>query len=427
MLKGAFGSLALKIANTVLSLLLAVVLARVLGVGNYGIYVFCLSIVQILSIPAMLGGQQLLVREAAAYKTKGEYHLLRGLLIRFRQASLLASVLLALAAAGIGCWAYQDSPMLLPFLLATTLIPLYTGMQLQAAALRGLRRVLQGQAALTLLPALVMAIVGCIFYLSGQRLGAEAALIAQLISSAILVAMTAVLLQIQLPRGAKEAKPEFETAKWARSALPLLFAGGMQILNRETSVLVLGILQAPEEVGLFRVAQRGAMLVSFGLLAVNMAIAPVVSEMFAKGQKQLLQRMINKSILGILAFALPVGLGLILGGRWILPFVFGQEYAAAYLPLVILVLGQLVNASLGSVGLILNMAGLERLTAWGVAIAALASLILNLALIPFWGTSGAAIASSASLVIWNVLLFIWLYRKTGILSTIVPARLAGKG
>jgi len=421
------GSLALKIANTALSLVLAVTLARLLGVEHYGIYAFCLSMVQVISIPAMLGGQQILVREAAAYQAKGKHQLLRGLLIRFRQASLLASSLLALTAAGIGYLSYQGSQMLVPFLLAAALVPLYTGMQLQAAALRGLRKVLQGQAALTLLPLLVMSIVGVQYWASGQRLCAEVPLIAQLCSSTALVLLTAVLLQCHLPEAAKRAKPAFETSRWAKSALPLLFAGGMQILNKEISVLVLGILQTPEEVGLFRVAQRGSILVSFGLIAVNMAISPVVSEMYAKGQRQLLQRMINKSIMGILAFALPVALGLILGGRWILPFVFGQEFAAAYVPLVILVLGQLVNAGLGSVALILNMVGLERLTAKGVTIAALTSLILNFTLIPYWGPTGAAIATSISLALWNLLLFIWLYRETGIVSTIVPARLGGRG
>jgi O-antigen/teichoic acid export membrane protein len=102
--------------------------------------------------------------------------------------------------------------------------------------------------------------------------------------------------------------------------------------------------------------------------------------------------------------------------------VFGQEYAPAYLPLVILCLGQLINSSMGSVGLILNMAGLERFTARGVAIAAIASVLLNSALIPFFGPAGAAIATSTSLIIWNVLLFIWLYRETGIVSTVLPMR-----
>lgn len=423
LIRGASGSLVLKIANTALALLMAVVLARALGVENFGIYAFCLSVVQILSVPAMLGGQQLLVREVAAYQTKGEYHFLRGILLRFRQASLLTSVFLALAVAGIGYIVYQDSPMLIPFLVAAAITPLHTAMRLQGAALRGLRHVLMGQAALTIRPALVMAIVGSLYWVTGRKLGAEAALSAQVAGSAVLVTLTFILLQRLLPSEAKTAHPMFETSKWAKNAMPFVFAGGMQILNNQTSVVLLGILQSPEDVALFRVAQRGALLIPFGREAVNMAIAPIVAEMFTSGEKKRLQRMINKSILAVLVFALPVALVLLLGGKLIIPFVFGQEYASAYLPLAILCLGQLANASMGLSFVILNMAGLERYTARGVAIAAIVSVVLNIALIPFFGAIGAAVATSTSLAIWNILLFRWLYRETGIASTILSIKI----
>jgi O-antigen/teichoic acid export membrane protein len=151
-----------------------------------------------------------------------------------------------------------------------------------------------------------------------------------------------------------------------------------------------------------------------------MTIAPTISQMFADREKERLQRMISKSILAVLAFALPVALGLILGGKWIIPFIFGQEYSPAYLPLIVLCLGQLVNAGMGSVGIILNMAGLERYTATGVAIAAVVNVVLNFALIPYFEATGAAVATSTSLIIWNILLCFLLYRKTGIVSTIFP-------
>ena len=416
LIRGASGSLVLKIVNTALGLLVAVVLARVLGVENFGVYAFCMSIVQILTVPAMLGGGQLLVREVAAYQTKGEYHFLRGLLTRFRQASFLASLFLVLLAGFIGYIAYHGSQLLIPFLIALCTIPLLSAFRLQGAALRGLRYVLYQPLTQALRPALVIIIVGSIYYFVQPNLGPEVALSAQFVGCAFLVLFTFVLLRRLLPIEAKNAQPKYETSRWIKSALPFVFASGMQILNKETSVIFLGILQTPEEVGLFRVAQRGALLIPFGLQAVNMAIAPTISQMYTKGEKERLQRMISKSILAVMVFALPVALVLILGGKWILPFVFGQEYVPAYLPLVILCMGQLLNACMGSVGLILNMAGLERITAKGVAIAAIINIVLNAVLIPFLGTIGAAIATSITLMIWNFLLFIWLYRETGIVS-----------
>jgi O-antigen/teichoic acid export membrane protein len=70
------------------------------------------------------------------------------------------------------------------------------------------------------------------------------------------------------------------------------------------------------------------------------------------------------------------------------------------------------------VGLILNMVGLERITALGVVVAAVINVFLNVLLIPFLGTLGAAVATSVSLIVWNVLLAIWLFKATGFVSTL---------
>lgn len=423
LIRGASGSLVFKIGSTAFGLLMAVVLARVLGIEQFGIYAFCLSIVQILTVPAMLGGQNILIREVAAYQAKGEFHFLRGLLTRFRQASFLVSLILSLIAACFGYFFYRGGPMQTPFLLATCLVPLYAAIQLQDAGIMGLRYILLGQAAQTFRPALFIMVVGGVFWYSGKDLKAEAALLAQILVSGVLFITTFFILRHVMPPGAKSAKPGYEMPRWTRSMIPFVFAGSMQILSSETSVVVLGILLEPKDVGLFRVAQRGAMIIPFGLHAVNMAIAPIISELYANHEMKRLQQVISKSIVAVLAFALPATTILILGGRWLIPLVFGADFSPAYVPLVILCFGQLVNSGMGSVGLTLNMVGLERFTARGVAIAAAISIVLNVVLVPRFGVSGAAIATTCSLITWNVLLFIWLYRETGIISTFFPSQL----
>jgi O-antigen/teichoic acid export membrane protein len=416
LIQGAFGSFGLKLGQTLLSLVWAVVLARLLGVDGFGIYVFCISIVNLLTIPSMLGGQQLLVREVAAYNAKDELHFLFGLLQRIRQATTTASILLSLCAAGVGWWIYQESPLRWPFLIAMSLIPLITAMNLQGAVLWGLRNVLLGQANRVLLPALCLVVISFISWFKRPAFTPTIALAAYAASAGLLVIAIHVVMRLVFPKSTSPIKPAYENSRWMHSMLPFMFSDAMQMLNNETSVVLLGAMQGVEAVGLFRVGQQGAGLVPFGLLAVNMAIAPIVAELFAKGEKQRLQNMISRSIIAIMGFAIPVALCLILGGRWLLPLVFGRQFAPAYIPLVVLCLGQLVNTCAGSVGLILNMVGLEHLVARGVAIAALINVALNAVLIPFWGPTGAAIASSTSLAIWNVLLTRWLYKKTGIIS-----------
>jgi len=397
--------------------MLAVVLARLLGVKGFGIYAFCISVVNLLMIPSMIGGQNLLVREIAAYRAKEEYSLLRGLVRRIRQMTTAASFFIALCAACIGMLIYQDSQMEIPFITAMALVPLMAALELHGAALRGFRYILTGQVFLALLPAFVIILFCLMIWVHGAAPSPETAIIAHAAASGLLVAAVLICFSRLQPDGVKTARPAYETSRWIGSMLPFVFAGGMQVLNREISVIFLGTMQGPEEVGLFRVAQRGAGLVPFGLMAVNMAIAPTVSELFAKGDKQRLQEIITKSTRAILGFAAPMAFLLILGGKWLIPFVFGPEYAPAYILLVILCLGQLFNAAMGSVGLILNMGGFENIVARGVTAAAVANIIFNLSLIPVLKATGAAIASCFSLIILNCFLVVVLYRKTGIKST----------
>jgi O-antigen/teichoic acid export membrane protein len=398
--------------------MLAVILARVLGAEGFGIYVFCISIVNLLTVPAMMGGQNLLVREIAAYKVKGQYHFLRGMIQQMRWTSITASFTIAFCGAGIGLWVYQGTRMQTPFLISMAIIPFVTAMNLQGALLRGLRYILLGRVTLALLPLLTILLIFGVVLFPEITLDPVSTLGAYGLSAVILVVIGFFLILRLLPPEAKAVKPEYETSRWIKSMLPFVFAGGMQVFNKEASIVFLGIMQDVGSVGLFRVAQRGAELIPFGLLAVNMAIAPSISGLYAKGDMQRLQYIINKSIIAVTAFAVTVTAVLITGGKWLLPLIFGQEFLAAYTILVILCIGQLVNAITGSAALVMNMIGMELMVAWGMAIASLVIIVLNLTLIPSLGATGAAIASSASLMVLNISMFIYLYRKTGIFSAI---------
>jgi len=107
----------------------------------------------------------------------------------------------------------------------------------------------------------------------------------------------------------------------------------------------------------------------------------------------------------------PVTLVFVLFGERFLALAFGPGYAGGHTTLAILALGQLVNAGMGSVGVLLNMTGHERDTLRGVAIAAVANVVLGLVLIPLFGLEGAATATAVTLIIWNLLLRQAVWRR----------------
>ena len=421
LIRYASGSFLIRVTFTALNLALAIVLARLLGAQGFGIYAFCLAASQVLAVPAMLGMQQLVVREFATYRSQEAFGLMRGLLRRARQSVLLASLILVLVAGALSyiLTARLDALQLTAFWMALLLVPLTAMLQVHNAALRGLRWIVQGQLGQVLQLALALLFVCALYILLPHGLQVEHAVATQITGAAVALAVLMIFLHKALPAAARQAQPQYQTSAWLHSAWPMLLFGGMQILNQEVSIIMLGVLGTAEEVGYFRVAQRGAMLVLFGLQAVTLTIGPTISSLYAHGQMQLLQEVLTKSARAILAYSLPTALFLMLGGFWIIPVIFGVEFSPAAWPLVVLCAGQLVNAGFGAVGIALTMTRNERLTAKGVTIAGIANVVLNALLIPIWGTIGAAAATSLSIMLWNILLAAWLYQRLGLTTTAI--------
>jgi O-antigen/teichoic acid export membrane protein len=219
-----------------------------------------------------------------------------------------------------------------------------------------------------------------------------------------------------MPAPVKAMAAVYDTQLWLKSALPFMFLGAMRLVNQRTDIIMLGFFRPIEEVGIYRAVVQGATLVSFVLISINMVLAPIISGLYTQGKLHQLQRLVTISARGILFLTLPLVLFLLIGGHWILSFLFGVEFGAGANALRILCAGQLINAVTGSVGIILNMTGHEKYAVRGVAVAAGANIVLNLLLIPQFGIEGAAAATATSLVIWDVLLCWWVYKHVGVVS-----------
>ena len=89
-IKSALGSFLIKIGTIFLSFISAIILARILGVQGFGVYSFCFSIVQLLTVPAMLGLQIYAVREVSNYRSHGQWEYMKGFLYRGTQGILMA-------------------------------------------------------------------------------------------------------------------------------------------------------------------------------------------------------------------------------------------------------------------------------------------------------------------------------------------------
>ncbi len=422
MIISSLGAMTLKVSAKLIAFITSVVLARILGADGFGAYSYILSIIQILSVIAMLGLPQLIVRQISVYQVRKAWPLFRGFIRRSFQSTLVSSLLI-IVAAYMGAeffFSERENSFYAVFRVALLLLPLLVLLNVCSSFFWGLKKIVLHQFFMEFLrPALFLLLMGGVyqFYQHNPSLGLTVGI--QVLSLFIICLAVIIIMRMMIPEGAKHAKPDYHTSSWLGSAAPLLFAQCMLTINGQANAILLGMLDEPASVGIFKIAQSLSELIAFGLIAVNMALAPTVSSLYADGQLDRLQNMVTKSVRFVSLFAILAALVLLLGGKMIIGAFYGDEFVSAASPLSVLCCAQIVNSMMGSVVLLLNMTGYEKITARGVAISALINVALNLLLIPYYGVMGAAIATSASIVLWNVYLAKMLAIKTGIFSTVL--------
>ena len=411
--RDTLGSMSLKLANVGLTFLTTVLLARLLGPSDYGMYALVYATISLLSVPSEFGLPTLVVRETARGMLNQDYASVQGVWRWTGRATTLISLtLVVLTLAGI--WLFKEpltSQRLITFLWALALVPLIALGDLRGAALSGLHRVVAGQLPEFLVRPGIFALLLAVAALAGNAsLSAPMAMALYVFSSALAFGFGAWLLWRATPLPVRRALPSFNNRAWLLSALPLALIGGMQIINQQASILLQGFFLPDAAIGIYRIALQVAVLASFGLMAINLVLTPRFATLYAQGDMAKLQRLVTASAKVILIFNLVLTVGFIVWGKLFLLLAFGSPYETAYIPLIILLVGQLINSGAGSVGLLLNMSGYERETARGMMVAAVLNIVLNLLLIPWWGINGSSLATSVSLIAWNVLLW-WAVRK----------------
>lgn len=424
LVRGASGTLILRVTAVGLGFAISLILARTLGSAGYGAYAYAMSWVALLIVPATLGFENLLVREVAAYRANAAWGMIGGILHWTNRTVTIASVTLTVLLAVV-LWAAAglfEQRMVPALWVALVLIPISALTRVRQAAVQGLGYVVVAQIPEALLrPLLFISLLGGGYVILGNGMTAPLALVLSLVAALIALLIESFILQRRLPQPVAQAAPIYRSGMWLRAALPLMLVGGLQIVNSRADIIMIGAIKGAEATGVYAVASRGAELILLVILSANLALRPAIAELYSRGEISRLQRMVTRSARLILLFTLPIALTFIVFGHWFL-LLFGLEFTEGRTALAILSAGQLFNAAVGSVGVLLIMTGYDSQAALGVGVAAVSNVTLNAALIPIWGIEGAAIATVCSLVIWNVLLAALVYKRLTIYPSVLGPR-----
>jgi O-antigen/teichoic acid export membrane protein len=398
----AFKGFSIAGVSRVLLLVLHVLLGRSLGPTGYGAFALAYGLSFLIGQLGTFGLHQTLPRFMAQYESQEQWSLLRGLLIRAEQVSLISSSIAGICLVA-GAYLFEvNEEIFSALLLAGICAPLFTVKRLRGRQLISLGRVRLG----IILDEGVIPIVLIAFWLAfGIQSATQAMLLLALTMLPVVAIMTIAVIRL-LPQKIKKAASAYSIRQWIRVSLPTILGQSASLIMARVDVLILAPLVGITAVGYFSSAYRVAYAIQFFPEVLGLVTAPLFAKAFFRGEYERLRRLFIVSISVSIAISLPVVLLLILGSGPLLEFTFGPKFEPAQPLLVILCIGQLFNAFTGPVAPFLIAIGRERVFGAVCTIVALLNVFLNLMLIPIYGAMGAAVVSAMSLVILNTVMLV---------------------
>ncbi|MEM6681502.1 MAG: oligosaccharide flippase family protein [Pseudomonadota bacterium] len=430
LVRGGIGSLAVNSGNIFLSMAAAFLLARLLGPEDYGVYAYVFAVVGILALPAQFGLPVLVLRETAAALATRDWPILKGIWL---WAIAVATAMCALSiAAGFTATLFAGSHFsvaeISTFYWGLALIPLLVFVRLCTAAVRGLQYRVTGQVPDAILRpgtlALILLTTALVY--PGYQFSSNGAMRFHCIAASAALLASAIIFWAVKPDEIKTSTVEQKHRNWISSALPLGLVAGLQLINYQIDILMLGLFMSADDIGIYRVMIQAARIVYFCLHTINVIAIPTIAQLHAIQDWVGLQRLVTLAARIAFGCALFPAILLYAFGQYGIFVLLGAEYESGTTAMIILAVAHLLTALTGLVMPLLSMIGLERLILGGVSFGIVVNVLCNAILVPILGINGAAWATLISTVCWNIILCWGALQHSGIHTTIFGKVRIGK-
>lgn len=415
-LSGSAWALSARVVGTLFGLAASVIIARVYGAELVGIVAVVNSFLMLATILTVLGTDvsilRLIPEHMVKYSPTSAFRVYHKAICLVIVTSIIFSTLFFFLSNQIASSVFRKPDWSLYIALASFFVLFSSLIQLNTQAVRGLK-LIRIFALMQIFPQVfnLFFLILLSLLISTQNVPVYA-----LLSSLV---FTGVIGWIIMEYGFRARRQPSDNVhplgikKILSISIPMLMTSAMTFIIGQTGVLVTGMFRSEAEIGYYAIAVKLATLTTFILSAINSIAAPKFSELFHSGKTDELFYIAKKSAKLIFWTSSPILIGLIIFGKPVLSLAFGQDFKTAYPPLVLLVVGQFVNAISGSTGYFMNMTGNERIFKNIILTSAIINVLLSFILIPRMGIIGAAIAATISLVLWNAVTLIYIKTKFG--------------
>lgn len=394
----ASGAMAIRIFGAGLGLLSQIMLARWMGINEFGIYAFAWTCILAAGIISQLGLGTSATRLVVQYGNDNRPDRLRSFVGFVATAVVVSGSFIAIVAIGTiaGTNGLVLDSSLAALYLAFAIVPLMALHEVARGVTRGLGHVNAAYAPGFLArPGLfLLALTG--LYFTGYTITAPVAILT--LAASLLVVTIDQWRKITrwLPPAVTRRRTPWHTQRWLAICLPVVLVDGQYMMLSYLDVLALNAWVGPDKIAQYFTAARLVGLLTFVHFAVSAASAHQIARINADGANHKLPTVMKKYIAWTF-WPTVAGVAVLLPtGSWLLGL-FGPEFSDGYEIMPVLVIGILAQAATGPVKYLLAMTGQQNLMAIILGITTALNLGLIFWLVPAMGLQGAAIATTVSL------------------------------
>ena len=425
LLKKSAIALTVKAGGFITQYLFIFTVARLLGPGSLGGFTLSYTVVQLVSILALMGIDNLLIRKVAAAKAAGTPAEMKAAYITALQitgaSSLVLAIVLFLASPILAVHVFHKPWLSDSLQIAALGLPPFVWITLHAAAFRGSKNMLGFTLFKTILPLLN----SCLLLLAWHLQWPITPVAGFTLSAFVVVTGYVFAWYTFSGVGGLNKTPLLNKRAMILESLPMMITGSVFFILNWIDNLVIGIYRTEAEVGFYDTAFKISSASAAVLMAVNAIQAPTFAEIHSTRNYARLRRYVFNSTRLLFYATAPITLALLLFPELILS-IFGKAFEVSSKSLQILAIGNFINCITGSVGILLMMTGYQQGYNRIIVVAAIVGIALNFLLVPVMGIEGAAVASTVAKILWNLAAVWYVYTKLQLVSIYLPGMRAPK-
>ncbi|MHB1586420.1 MAG: oligosaccharide flippase family protein [Acidiferrobacteraceae bacterium] len=428
LLSGGLWAVLGQVLRMLLGLISSALVARLLPVSAFGIYFIAISIVDALALVGQGGFQGAVVRVVA--ESVGLKHPARAkAAIKLALLGGSAGIAIAVTLFWFQGQRFAATVFHSPLLGEMTgLIVLWavimTLQQLVAESFRGLHDIRMATLFGRLLPSSLVCVLFAVQWLVKGSSGLHQVLILWIVGSGVSLMVGFTVLMRRARDLSRDPTPVLPVQQMTAIAWPIAVSTITFFVVAQADLWILAIFRSAREVAAYGAALRLATLIGAPLLVANLVLPPLIAEIFAKGDRETLEKVLRTTATIAAIPAVLVVVAVIFGHNELVTLVYGARYVNAGELLVILSIGQLVSVLSGSCGFTLAMTRHQTTMMIVSLVSGFVTIALAVVLARSAGAVGVAVAAATGLTLQNIAMTLLVKVRLGIRTYITWPRMS---